>query len=325
MPKKKFFILVFSVFSILSVLSICYVNSIFSPVKADTETKQIDFEIEPGTSSLEIAEGLKGAGLIKSKWAFLVYLKCKKGTILAGIYELSPSNNLVQITQKLINGEVKEWIVTFPEGFSLKDMGERLEKQGIVTKEQFLKEASQVSKYQESHHFLKGVSASDLEGYLFPDTYRFLEKSSAEEMIKRILDNFKGKTEEKSVDHTTVILASIIEREAKNPEDRAKIASVYLNRLAQDMKLEADPTIQYAKGNWNPITTADYKIESPYNTYKYPGLPPGPICNPGLESIQAILNPAKTDYLYFFHTEEGQAIFTTSQEEHEQKKQEYLK
>jgi UPF0755 protein len=116
-----------------------------------------------------------------------------------------------------------------------------------------------------------------------------------------------------------------VEREAKKEEDRPLIASVYLNRLKKGMKLEADPTIQYAKGNWQPITEAEYhSVDSPYNTYRYAGLPPGPIANPGLASILAVLQPAKTDFLYFFHTKSGETIYSMTNAEHEKKKQKYL-
>lgn len=316
----KILLTILAILLFFSFLSLYLTFSLQSP--AGSETKAMIFEIKPATSSTQIAEELETKGLIKSKWLFLIYLKLKRGIIKAGTYEFSPSENLVQIVDKITKGDVKEWVVTFPEGFSLKDMGERLQEKGVLKKEDFLKEASLVYKYQKDFAFLE-VKASNLEGYLFPDTYHFGLNVNAEELINKMLKNFEKKVNPKDISalSSVIILASIVEREANKPEDRAKIASVYLNRLAKNMKLEADPTVQYAKGSWEPITQQDYqKINSPYNTYKYSGLTPGPISNPGLASIQAVLNPEKTDYFYFFHTKDGQTIFSKTKEEHEAKR-----
>jgi len=322
--KLKILLVILGVLILGSFLATYLIFQFQAPPK--TEAQPTFFEIKPNTSSTTVAEELKNQGLIKSKWLFLIYLKLSKRTIKAGTYELSLSLNLFGVIEKLEKGEVKEWLVTFPEGFSLKDMGERLEEKGVVKKEDFLKEASLISKYQKEFPFLSEIKTPNLEGYLFPDTYKFPLKVTSEEIVKKMLKNFDQKINQKVKLFETITLASIVEREAKKEEDRAKIASVYLNRLSKGMQLEADPTVQYAKGNWEPITKEDYEaINSPYNTYKYPGLPPGPISNPGLASIKAVLQPEKTDYLYFFHTKEGETIFSQTKEEHERKKKEYMK
>lgn len=282
------------------------------------------FDIEPNSSSFKIAQDLKKSNLIKSVYLFLIYLKLKKAVVQAGVYELSPSYSLSELTEKLLRGEVKEWVITFPEGFSIKEMAERLQKEGVIKKEEFLKETSLVSKYKKEFDFIDPLAPS-LEGYLFPDTYRFSYRASPEDIIKKMLLNFKKRTENIKPNYKTLILASIVERESKSLEDKKMIASVYFNRLNVRMKLEADPTVQYAKGNWEPITVSDYKIESPYNTYKYHGLPPSPICNPGLEALKAVIEPQKTDYFYFFHTQDGKTIFSKSKEEHDKNKADYLK
>lgn len=288
-------------------------------------TAGVHFEIKNGISSMEIASNLEKQNLIRSKWAFLAILKLERKTIKAGVYEFSPPFHVFTIFSKLSKGEVDETVVTFPEGFSIKDMAGRLEEKGVIKKEDFLKEVSNVSKYQKDYPFLADLTNPNLEGYLFPDTYHFSYGITSEEIVKKMLDNFKKKTEGLNVDTKILILASIVEREAKKSDERPKIASVYLNRLNQNMKLEADPTVQYAKGSWDKIKLEDYKIDSPYNTYKYAGLPPGPICNPGLDSIMAILNPEKTDYLYFFHTKDDQTIFSVTAQEHETRRKEYSK
>lgn len=334
MSKNRKILLILLGFLALILIFISYITfQSFKPV--DAAGRAVDFEIKPNTSTIQIAEDLENKGLIKSKWLFVVFLKLNRRTIQAGIYEISPSDNLSKIASILTEGQVKNWVITFPEGFSLKDIAAELDQKKIVKKEDFLNEATQVSKYSKKFPFLTSIKSSNLEGYLFPDTYRFSFKTTSSEIVSKMLSNFDKKVNSKIKDEVknqgknlneVIILASIIEREAKKDEDRPKIASVYLNRLAKNMKLEADPTIQYAKGSWEPITIGDYQsINSPYNTYKYTGLPPGPIANPGLASILAVLNPAKTNYLYFFSTKTGEAIYSVTEDEHDQKKKELLK
>jgi len=199
-------------------------------------------------------------------------------------------------------GKVQEYLVTIPEGWRLTQIDEYLAEKKIIKAGELIK-----------------IASAD-EGYLFPDTYRLPLDIKPEEIRKMMIDNFNKKTSQYKIDSQTVILASIVEREAKFDEDRPKIAGLYLNRLEQNMKLEADPTVQYAKGSWDPITTADYKnVISPYNTYLFAGLPPGPICNPGLKSIEAVLYPQKDGFLYFFHKADGHAVYSATQQEHEAK------
>jgi len=328
--KRSYFYLITVCFLILC-LSIAFLFGI-SP--SHRRTGEVYFEVQPGQSSFEVAENLKRQGLIKSKWLFVFFLKISKGVIQAGTYQLNSSMNLFQITAEIKSGRVEEYTVTFPEGLTIKEMAEILKKKDILSEEDFLKEASLVVQYQERFPFLKGVRVNNLEGYLFPDTYRFSFHPTATEIVTKMLENFDRRVNQNLEDkirqqnltlNEVVILASIVEREAKKEEDRPIIASVYLNRLKKGMKLEADPTIQYAKGNWQPITKAEYhSVDSPYNTYRYGGLPPGPIANPGLKSILAVLQPAKTDFLYFFHTKSGEAIYSITEAEHEKKKQKYL-
>jgi UPF0755 protein len=172
-----------------------------------------------------------------------------------------------------------------------------------------------------------------LEGYLFPDTYRLPQNAGARDLIERMLDTFdtrvppemraQAAAQGRSL-HDVIILAAIVEREAVLPRERATIASVYLNRLAAGMKLDADPTVQYALGQpgdwWPQITADDYvAVDSPWNTYLYPGLPPGPIANPGLESIKAVLAPEDTPYLFFMRdcdADDGSHLFAATEEEH---------
>lgn len=259
-----------------------------------------EFVVRSGQSTSEIAKNLENAGLIKSAWVFAYYAKFRAELIQVGVYKLSPAQNMKEVLEILASGKTSEDIITIPEGWRLTQIDEHLAKEGIIQK-----------------GALTRVASAD-EGYLFPDTYRFLPNSKPEDIRREMMTNFDNKTSELQLKRETVILASIVEREAKFDEDRAKIAGVYLNRLEKNMKLEADPTVQYAKGSWAQITTADYKnVNSPYNTYLNLGLPPGPICNPGLKSIEAALHPVKDGFLYFFHQSDGHAVFSTTLEEHE--------
>ncbi len=323
---SKLWKIILSAFVFLLIVFLFFYFSALAPQKSSDAI--LSYEVKSGTSSRNLASDLKTRGLIRSKWAFLIYLKVNGGIIKSGFYELSPSYNLGKTVFNLTS-ELKEWNVTFPEGYAIRDMADLLEKRNIVKKEDFLASASDIVKYKAEFPFLSEVKSQILEGYLFPDTYRLNLEISADQIIKIMLENFQKKVykelSNKKLDET-IALASIVEREAKDDEERPMIAAVYLNRLSKKMELEADPTVQYAKGSWEPITKDDYtSVDSPYNTYKYFGLPPSPISNPGLASIKAVLAPAETEALYFFHTQDGQTIFSQTAEEHVQKQKEYLK
>jgi UPF0755 protein len=229
----------------------------------------------------------------------------------SGIYDLAPVKNMKELLDALSKGgrplEIK---VTIPEGFTTMDIADRLYSSKIVKdKDAF-------------YNYIK-----PFEGYLFPDTYNFYEDMPFDAIVKKFTDRFnevvpkdydelvktKGLTKKEAI-----ILASIVEKEAKFDEDRPLVASVFLNRLAIGMPLQADSTILYALGTHKEwLSKEDYQIDSPYNTYKYAGLPPTPICNPGLKSIMAIPDAPKTDYYYFMTTPDGKAIFAKTLSEHE--------
>ncbi|MGA2666850.1 MAG: endolytic transglycosylase MltG [Patescibacteria group bacterium] len=282
-------IILFLVFVILMIV-------LFLP--RDRKAKARDFTIKSGETTREIAASLKTGSFIRSSTLFLVEVKIRGGFIQAGVYKISPAESLGQICLDLINKKSSEDEVTIPEGWRVTQIDALLAAKGIIT-------AGSLTRI-----------ASGDEGYLFPDTYFFLPKTDPLEIRQTMLDNFDKKTSGLNINTQTIILASIVERESKFDEDRPQIARVFLNRLAINMKLQADPTVQYAKGSWDPITTADYQnVNSSYNTYLYTGLPPGPICNPGLKSIEAAIHPAKSDYLYFFDTKDGHAVFAQTLQE----------
>ncbi|MEK7170919.1 MAG: endolytic transglycosylase MltG [Patescibacteria group bacterium] len=266
----------------------------------DKESSQkIDFVVVANQRSADISQNLEAKGLIKNDFAFYLYLKLISGKILPGTYELSANQSGSDIAGQLASGKFKVAKITIIEGWRASQMEDYL-----VTD----KKLSQLNGFTEL--------AELYEGYLFPDTYEVKIDVTSAEIIKLMRETFEQKTKKLRITPETVILASIVERESLGDEDRSQIAGVYANRVRQGIRLEADPTIQYAKGNWAAVTLAEYKsVISPYNTYLNDGWPPGPICSPGLKSLEAAAAPATHDYLYFFHAK-GQTFFSKTYAEH---------
>lgn len=218
------------------------------------------------------------------------------------------------------DGLTKVYKVTIPEGYTNKQTAEKVEKdsQGIITADEFEKA---VADGVYSYSFLEGTGGN-LEGFLFPKQYDITEQVSSYNLVNKMLSQFGEETSGLEwskaaangvTEYQVIIIASIVEKEAKVPEDRPVIASVIYNRLRAGMKLQLCSTVQYALGEWKPsLSYSDLEVDSPYNTYKVSGLPPAPICNPGFESISASLNPSSTDYLYFILTSsDGHHSFTS--------------
>ena len=271
-----------------------------SPVSASS-ADQVDFKVVSGQSSKEIADTLKSQNLIKNSYLFYIYLKATKSNTLPGLYKLSPSMSASDIADLIASGKFETVTITIPEGWRASQIANYVAEKGLSDVKDFKTEGEKN------------------EGYLFPDTYNVKKDITTDELIKLMKDNFDTKTKDLKITPETVILASIVEREAQNDEERSQIAGVYTNRMNKGMLLQADPTIQYAKGDWTAPTLEEYhSVISPYNTYLNPGLPPGPICNPGLASIKAALNPDKSDYLFFFHAK-GQIFLSKTAAEHEAK------
>jgi UPF0755 protein len=255
--------------------------------------------------------------------------------IQAGKYKFSPSEPLIQIMVRLRNGDIfvplpKRVWVTFPEGTSIYKMGEILKKAGVKDYEKFqgLTKEGITEELRERHWGLfKYVPTESLEGFLYPDTYWFFEKAPMEDLVEVMIMRFEEKvlpfweTAQKDTKYSLfeiITLASIIEKEAQKPEERELISSVFHNRLDLGMYLAACPTIKYALGRPTKIVYYEQlEIDSPYNTYKHKGLPPGPICNPGIESIKAAVYPADTDYCYFVAKKDGSHIFSKTGVEHD--------
>ena len=305
----------FFIFSLILLIAILFITSVYFPLEENSTTQKV-INIPSGTNAKEIVYILEKNEIIrKNNYTFRILIKLMKleDQLKYGEYNLSPSMNMLQILDKLVKGEVIVYKITIPEGYTSSQIAELLEKNEIAEKEAFLK--------------LVKDSEKTPEGYLFPDTYEVPKKYGAEKIVKVMLANFNqvalvnkftDKAEEIgfSLDEI-IILASIIEKEAKFTEEKSKVSSVFYNRLKTGMKLQSCATIQYIlEEPKEKLDENDLKIESPYNTYLYKGLPPEAICNPGLDSIMAALEPEEEDYLYFVLGENGRHIFSKTYQEH---------
>ena len=309
-----------------------------APVDAN-DRSLVTVSVPPGSTANDIGAELQQRGLVRSSLAFRVAADQADvgSTLSAGDYELSKSMSTPEIVQVLAKGQVKRGLVaTIPEGWRSEQIADRLQATGFASRDDFLKAVASPQSVPGADALPK-PSVPRLEGYLFPETYEVPQAVSgsraAELMVRmfsqRMSDALRTPPESKLNPEQVITLASIVEREAKVPSERATIASVYLNRLAQNMPLQADPTVQYAVATrdgtaaaaydyWRPLTADDLTIESPYNTYLHMGLPPGPICNPGEASIRAVLDPAQTEYLYFVAQTDGSGthLFAKTLDEH---------
>lgn len=299
---------------------------------AATTTQPTRFVVAPGTPARTIAENLKSAGLIRDARLFEAYVRVGglANQLEAGTFVLSPDMTIPQIAEALQDARAPEIVVRVSDGWRLEQTADALNQTTALDGTEYKRRAlfRDLSGIDTTGYaFLGALSAeASLEGYLYPDTYRLpAEDADVTDLLRRQLDQFAtvvmpvwqaaqdGGATQLTL-HEVLTLASIVEREAVVDEERPMIAGVYLNRLAQGMKLEADPTVQYAMGYqadtglwWKvPVYLEEYaRVDSPYNTYKVTGLPPGPICSPGIKSIRAVLEPAAHDYLYFVALPDG--------------------
>ena len=292
----------FLLFALLVVLSFAgwFAWAVFMPV---TPSEQKFVLLRPGFSARRIAAELKAAGVVRSEKAFLLWHSCHRGrSIKAGEYLFEKTADARQVHDRLVRGDIFVHTVVIPEGYTMFDIAQAIEQVGLGTQEEFLQTVrSETELIQDL-----APEAKTLEGYLFPDTYQFTRTQSMREIVAAMVHHFRqvaatiGLNTE--VDQT-VVMASIIEKETAVPEERPLVASVYYNRLTKRMALDADPSVIYAKlleGTYQgALHHADMKMNSPYNTYRFPGLPPGAIGNPGRTSLEAAMHPARTDYLYF--------------------------
>lgn len=330
--KRVFIPILLFVFTLLLTLVAIWWKENSSAVT--NQPKEVSFTVPKGRTASQIAQSLYQEGLIKSPLAFKIYVQLSGNSekIQAGRYTLSPSLTLVEILKALLAGPKDVW-VTIPEGLRREEVVEKV----IIG---LKKEGEEAEEFRESFLSL----TKDKEGYLFPDTYLFPRNANAFVVVSTMLNTFERRIDnlkEKLLDNKlslneVVILASIIERETKTKEERPVVAGILINRLNLGMGLQADATVQYAVANsklkvqklekfWEPLTKEDLMIDSPYNTYKYKGLPPTAIANPGISSIEAVVFASKTDYLYYLHDREGNIHYARTFSEHNKNVARYLK
>jgi UPF0755 protein len=300
------------------------------------------FSVESGETATNIAARLQEMGFVSDATLFRRFLQYHglDASLEAGEYQLRRNMTMREIAEALQHSRIQEVAITIPEGWRAEQVADALTAQNIMDGSVFLAAVRQGVAID--HPLLADRPAGiGFEGYLFPDTYRLPAQAVPEDLLARMLDNmeaqlpigWEGMASASGLTFYQVLtLASIVEREAVVPEERPTIASVYLNRLDQAMYLQADPTVQYAMGfqpetgQWwkTPVTLEEYEnVNSPYNTYLYSGLPPGPICSPGASSILAVLQPTPTSYLFFLGRGDGSHVFAETFEEHERNLQLY--
>jgi len=291
-----------------------------SPAKKDAESQV--FVVAEGAQPAQVSEELQRRGIISSKRLFMLWVRVlglgKK--IKAGEYSISGGESPAAILDKLTKGLILTHPFTVPEGFTRKQIAQLLSEKGLIESEKFLsltQDAEVLKRY--------AIPGSNLEGYLFPDTYHFGKGVSVQTVVDTMVKRFfqltaplKKAAEESGMDmKEVVILASIIEKETGLGDERPLIASVFHNRLKKGMRLESDPTVIYGIEEFDGnLRKKDLAQESPYNTYVISGLTPGPICNPGFDSMKAVLFPAKTDYFYFVSRNDGSHHFSKTLAEH---------
>ncbi|MCX7623466.1 MAG: endolytic transglycosylase MltG [Thermomicrobium sp.] len=297
----------------------------------------VPFEVQPEESIDSIAARLHEAGLVRSPTYFKLRVRLSNADtrIRAGRFVLYTGMSVNQIIDTLTSAPGVQTVrVRFLEGWRAEQYAEELVRAGILTDPQQFLQVLDAARWQPRFPFLADLLPNQtVEGFLFPDTYEFRVDATPEEIVETLLENFdrrvpaemRARADQRGRPfYQVLIIASIVEREAAVPEERPVIASVFYNRLRENMPLQADPTVQYAlgsAGNWWPSldsVTDLAAVNSPYNTYRNAGLPPGPICNPGLAAIEAALSPADTDYLYFVTRGDGSGahVFARTYEEH---------
>lgn len=322
LSKKKILI-------IIPAALICLIIALFSFVvyqeltgPADSKGKEQMVIVPEGIPFSKVADDLETRGIITNKSLFMLWARFKDmaGEIKSGEYSLSPAMSPVKLLAILTKGAIITHPVTIPEGFSMYQIAELLEQRGLVSGKGFLA-LSLTGEMLEPY----GIESPSLEGYLYPDTYNFGRGISARSAIKAMLERFlemveplNKRLEESGMGLEKVVtLASIVEKETGQGKERPLIASVFLNRIKKRMRIESDPTVIYGIKDFNGnLTRKDLKTRTPYNTYVIKGLPPGPIANPGIDAIRAVLYPEDTKYLYFVSKNDGTHYFSKTLKEH---------
>jgi UPF0755 protein len=294
--------------------------------------KKVVFEITEGESVEQILQSLLDNELISQKNYYYTKVYLKKhnlgGSLQAGVYNLPKNLTVVELIDTLQFGRSEEIWVTIPEGLRKDEIAQRIEEElnGGDTSEFSKEEFLSLSTNQEFINTLElNVEVNNLEGFLFPDKYLFPKTITTKEVIIKMVETFKQRVEEEYT-YEEIILASIVEREGYDSNDRPIIAGIILKRFEEGWLLQTDATLLYPIKDWeHTITAQDKENDNPYNTYKNIGLPPTPICNPGLQSIEAVQNPVETNYYFYIHDNDGNAHYSESLEKHNENVNRYLK
>ncbi len=278
--------------------------------------------LKPGSSTAAIARTLEAAGVVRSRYAFDLVRWLRRGRLEAGVYRFDHPAPVTEVYARIEHGDVATVTLSVPEGANLFDIAARVEQAGLCTRQELLQAAtSQTALVADLD-----PRAKSLEGYLFPATYRFSPNATAEQIVHAMVRQFHIVAQEiglKENVHDVVTLASLVERETAVDADRPLVASVFVNRLRKGMPLRTDPAVIYGlerAGLWRgAIYASDLARDTPYNTYLHAGLPPGPVANPGLPSLRAAMQPARSNYLYFVASganAQGHSLFAETLDEH---------
>lgn len=283
-------------------------------------THEMLVRLKPGSSARHIASDLENAGIVRSRYAFLIWHYLHgRAPLKAGEYAFDHPARVREVYERIARGDIYVHTLVIPEGYNIFDIAAAVEEAGLGRREDFL----QVARTETALVHDIDPQAQSLEGYLFPDTYHFTRTQSLRDMAAVMVHRFRQAARDAGLNqdfHNIVTMASIVEKETSVAEERPEVASVFYNRLGKNMALATDPTVIYAALLNNryrgTIHQSDLHFESPYNTYRNAGLPPGPISNPGKASLQAALHPANTTYLYFVSDNQGRHRFSSTEAEH---------
>jgi len=300
------------------------------PAAGTTDDSATYVDIAPGTGTPAIGLQLERAGVVRSRFAFDLLRAVKGGKLIAGEYRFNHPARATEVYARIVRGDVYSVPITIPEGYNIFDIAQAVESAGLGSREAFLAaERSQTALIADL-----SPNAASLEGYLFPDTYRFARHVAPAEILAAMVKRFRQVTAHLGLTpdaeggvSPTVILASLVEKEVSQDAERPLVAGVFVNRLARSIPLATDPSVIYAallEGRYRgAIYASDLQFDSPYNTYRHSGLPPGPICNPGVAALKAALAPAQTDFLYFVADAQGHSRFAATLEEHAEQVEAY--
>jgi peptidoglycan lytic transglycosylase G len=312
---KKFLL---AVFLVLSLAAVAAGWLVFTPYGPQAETF---VDLAPGSSTVQIGQRLEEAGVVRSQFAFDLLRACLRGTLKAGEYRFDHPSPAIEVYERIARGDVYTVALVVPEGANIFDIAERVEQTGLGTRADFLSAAVK----QTSLVADLDPQAKSLEGYLFPDTYRFPRNAGSAQIAAAMVRRFRVVAAQLGIEknvHQLVTIASLVEKETAVDSERPLVASVFDNRLHKNMALETDPSVIYGlelAGMWRgTIYRSDLSRDTAYNTYLHPGLPPGPVANPGTSALHAALYPANTNYLYFVAAgsdAQGHSLFSSTLDE----------